>query len=284
MKKPLNFGLLVFCSYVILSLIATYPAWLHLSDAVIGPEEDNQQNYWTIWWYEQAIFENHISPWFCPIMYHPFGSSLGLHDVGPAYALPGALIALLAGPVAAYNLLILLSFPLAAISTYLLAADMRFSVAAAWTAGLVFAFSPFLPAHAQHHLQMTGIHWFPLLVLALRRTRARGSWKWPGLAALFFALSGLSSLYFAIFSAMLTAMILAWNSYADRNDLGGLVKRILFLGMIVAGLLLPRAFQAIAAMEEGGEYRLYGAVNHCSDLLGLVMPPSAHPLWGETFR
>lgn len=276
--------LIVVLSYILLTLIATYPVWLSISQTVIGPEEDNQQNCWTVWWYHKALFEDHVSPWRCHLMFYPFGASLGLHDVGPAYAFPGALLAQMVGAIASYNTLILLSFVASAFAAYLLVRDMGFRSASAWTAGVVFAFSPFLTVHAQHHLQLTGIHWFPLLALALRRTRADTQWKWPILSGLFFAMAALSSLYFAVFALLLSLCFVVWHCYVDRRVLSKLLPRIAVFGLVPTILLVPRAIVALDAMKEGGEYLLFGASEYCSDLLGLVLPPSTHPLWGDVFE
>jgi hypothetical protein len=282
--RTLHKALLVSVSYLLLALVATYPVWLNMSETVIGPEEDNQQNCWTIWWYQKALFEDHISPWHSHLLFYPFGASLGLHDVGPAYAIPGALLAEVIGAIAAYNTLILLAFVAAGLAAFLLAYDMGFRWPAAWTAGVVFAFSPFLSVHAQHHLQLTGIHWFPLLSLALRRTRAGSRWQWPVLAGLFFAMIGLSSLYFAVFALLLALGFMVWNSYVDRQVLSKLLPRLLVFGLVAAVLLVPRALLALDAIEEGGEYLLYGASDYCSDLVGLILPPSSHPIWGTVFE
>ncbi len=285
MKTRLRAGSIIILSFVLLSLVATYPAWLHLSEAVIGPPEDNQQNYWTIWWAQRALFQDHVVPWRCSLIYYPYVTSLGLHDVGLAYTLPGALLAQLIGSAAAaYNLLILLAFPLSAGAMYLLARDIGVSRAAAWVAGVAYAFAPYLPVHAQHHLQQTGIHWFPLLVLTLRRTRAGNPLKWPILAGLCFVSATYSSLYFAMFAMMVGFPILLWNMYADRRQLHVLVRRIAISAGISAVLLAPRGLLVLQATKEGGEYLLLGATEYCSDLLGLFLPPFTHPVWGEVFR
>src|SRR5688572_24925033 len=61
----------------------------------------------------------------------------------PVTDLTGTLLARVTNPVAAYNWLILLSFPLAAVAAYLLARHLALSRSAATIAALAYAFSPF---------------------------------------------------------------------------------------------------------------------------------------------
>ena len=66
----------------------------------------------------------------------------------PVTDIAGALFARVWGAVAAYNWLVLLSFPLSAAAAYLLARHLTLSPAGAGVAAMAFAFSPFHLAHA----------------------------------------------------------------------------------------------------------------------------------------
>src|SRR5580765_5293175 len=61
----------------------------------------------------------------------------------PLTDLPGRALARLVGPVAAYNVLVLATFPLSAVAAYLLARRVVGSHLGAMVAGLAFAFLPF---------------------------------------------------------------------------------------------------------------------------------------------
>jgi uncharacterized membrane protein len=87
----------------------------------------------------------------------------------PVTDITGAVISRVAGPVAAYNWLILLSFPFAAATTYLLARHLALSPAASAVAALAYAFSPFHLAHAAYHPHIAQTQWVPLYLLALWR-------------------------------------------------------------------------------------------------------------------
>src|SRR5688500_14483714 len=66
----------------------------------------------------------------------------------PVTDMAGAALARLVGSVAAYNWLVLLTFPLAAAGAYLLGRELRLSPAGAAFAALVYAFAPFHIAQA----------------------------------------------------------------------------------------------------------------------------------------
>src|SRR5258708_29395859 len=87
----------------------------------------------------------------------------------PVTDMTGALLARLSGPVAAYNWLVLFSFPLSAVAAYLLARHLSLSPAGATLAALAYAFSPFHLAHAAYHPHVAQTQWIPLYLLALWR-------------------------------------------------------------------------------------------------------------------
>ena len=94
--------------------------------------------------------------------------SLGLYSQ-PVTDLTGAAIARVTGAVAAYNWLVLLSFPLSAAFAYLLARHLALPPSGALLAALLFAFSPFHLAHAAYHPHIAQTQWLPLYLLALWR-------------------------------------------------------------------------------------------------------------------
>jgi hypothetical protein len=87
----------------------------------------------------------------------------------PITDVTGALIARAAGGVAAYNWVVLLSFPLAAVAAYLLARHLALSPFAAAGSAMAFAFAPFHLAHAAYHPHIAQVQWVALYFLALWR-------------------------------------------------------------------------------------------------------------------
>src|SRR6185436_11773214 len=117
-----------------------------------------------------------------------------------------------AGPVAAYNWLVLLTFPLSAVAAYLLARDLALSPASAAFAAIVFAFSPFHLAHAAYHPQIAQTQWMPLYFLALWRCLDDSTPAAIGFLAIAAVGVTLSNFYGGLIAAVLTpvAVIAYW--------------------------------------------------------------------------
>ncbi len=92
--------------------------------------------------------------------------SLGVYSQ-PLTDLPASWLATMMGPVAAYNAIVLLTFPLAAVTAFLLARHLRLSRMGAALAAMLFAFSPFHVAQAAYHPHVAQVQWMPLYLLAL---------------------------------------------------------------------------------------------------------------------
>jgi hypothetical protein len=124
--------------------------------------------------------------------------------VQPLTDIPGALLERAAGPVAAYNWLVLLTFPLSAAAAYLLARHLALTPAAAAIAAMAFAFSPFHLAHAAYHPQVAQTQWIPLYLLLLWRCLDEGTVAAMALLALSIAGVTLSNFYGGLIAAVMT--------------------------------------------------------------------------------
>src|SRR6185436_10370703 len=131
--------------------------------------------------------------------------SLGLY-AQPVTDLTGAAIARLTGAVAAYNWLVLLSFPLSAAAAYLLARHLALPAAGALLAALLFAFSPFHVAHAAYHPHIAQTQWLPLYLLALWRCIDDATWRAVAFLAVATVTVTLSNFYGGLIAAVITPM------------------------------------------------------------------------------
>src|SRR4051812_33313843 len=128
-----------------------------------------------------------------PIVFGPY--------VQPLTDVPGALMARVVGAVAAYNWIVLVTFPLSAAAAYALARYLRLSAAAAAVAAIAFAFSPFHIAQAAYHPHIAQTQWIPLYLLALWRCLDRPSPAAVVLLGLAAAAVTLSNFYGGLLSA-----------------------------------------------------------------------------------
>ncbi|HEY6555328.1 MAG TPA: 6-pyruvoyl-tetrahydropterin synthase-related protein, partial [Vicinamibacteria bacterium] len=126
----------------------------------------------------------------------------------PLTDLPGRALRRVVGAVAAYNLLVLATFPLAAAAAYLLARYVVGSHLGAMVAGLVYAFLPFHLAQATQHPHVAQTQWLPLYFLALWRCLDRPDLRRALLLLAATAAVTLSNFYGALIAAVLTPVAL----------------------------------------------------------------------------
>ena len=205
----------------------------------------------------------------------------------PVTDIPGALIARVSGGVAAYNWLVLLSFPLAAVAAYLLARHLALSPVAAAVAAMAYAFSPFHLAHAAYHPHIAQAQWIPLYLLALWRCLDRATpWSVGLLAAAAIAVT-LSNFYGGLIAAVITPAAVAayWlairrgHAHATRSltITVGALALIAVSGVAYAVL----SAGAVVANPEAFAFPRADAFRYSATWLSYLVPPVAHPLLGD---
>jgi len=153
-QKP---SFLAFVYFAVLSIIMTYPLVARMGSAAAGAGGDGSYFIWLVGWYQKALFQLKISPFFAPYLNYPQGWNLATTDTTPAMvalALPGSL---LFGPTWGYNFAMLLSFILSGWAMYLWVKNLTGDVWAGLVGGMVFAYLPFRMAHfVVGHLSLAG--------------------------------------------------------------------------------------------------------------------------------
>ncbi|HYT46744.1 MAG TPA: hypothetical protein VEP90_30740 [Methylomirabilota bacterium] len=147
-----------FLFYLIVSyLLFAFSIGLNLTTSYIGTSSHDQLQFiWTLYWWPYAI-SHHINPFFSTFIWHPYGTDL---SIAPA-SVPGASfialpITLIFGPVASYNLLIIVGSALSAFFTFLITNYLTKSYKAGVIAGLLFGFSTYQFVQVTHlHVELT---------------------------------------------------------------------------------------------------------------------------------
>jgi len=296
-------SLLVLLAYFFLTGIMTWPAILHLTDAIPGDGFDGWQNYWNLWWVKQALLVEGANPFFTDYLYPPYGVSLLFHTLNIFNGLWTLPIQLNFGLAVAYHSVVFLSFGLAGYGAYLLslytltrlfpsAAHLRL---AAFAGGTVFTMSPFHLAHLLGHMQVFSMIWLPFYVLWLLRTldtwnaSPTATWPWrdAGLSLLFLILASLVDWYHTLYLLIFTGLALLWTLWRRRNAAWPARLRPVWLvlaiglafGLLLAPLILPmiREASARADLETG----LFQNISLSADLLAFITPSEMHPIWGD---
>jgi hypothetical protein len=200
--------LLALAGYTTLTLIVTWPLALRLSSVVPHDAGDPLLNTWILWWnaYTMPLTER----WWSPPMFWPMRGAMALSEHMLGLSLVATPLQWLgAGPVAAYNLLFLLSFPLCALAAHALGYALTGRHDAAAIAGLTFAFNPYRTSQLSH-LQILWSFWMPLALMALHRYAGDGRARWLALFAAMWAGEALSNGYFQLFFPLLLVLWVAW--------------------------------------------------------------------------
>jgi hypothetical protein len=244
-----------------------------------------------LWAPTERIFGNEINgrhhdPY--TVMRQFAGAPVARPYVQPVTDLAGRALGRVLHPVAAYNVVVLATFPLAAVFGCLLAFVLTESRGVSVAAGLAFAFSPFHLAQAVDHPHIAQVQWIPLFLLALwwsvhGFTIVRGA-----LLVAATALVALSNFYGALIAASIApfALVFFWLSPARAQpvgrprDLGATAG--LLLAMAVAGLAIVSyaAPSVLGAPHRYAAHPLEPAL-YSARWWTYLLPPVDHAVMGE---
>lgn len=211
--------------------------------------------------------------------------SVGVYSQ-PVTDITGALIARVSGAVAAYNWLVLLSFPLSAAAAYVLARHLALSRAGAAVAAMAYAFSPFHLAHAAYHPHIAQTQWIPLYLFALWRcldAPSPAAVAFLGVAALTVTLS---NFYGGLIAAAITPVSVAAYWLATRRAHPQSMRRLSLtvgsLGLIAACGIAYASYVArdVVVARTAFAFPRADLVLHSATWWGYLVPPVEHPLLG----
>ncbi len=195
----------------------------------------------------------------------------------PATDWTGAALAHLTGPIAAYNVIILLSFPLAAAATDLFVFLLTGSSVASLTAGLLVMFAPFHLAHAAYHPHIAQIGWQALVFAAVvafvdRPTVVGGvalgvSLLWLGAADFYGGFIGLTLAPVVALTRAVTARTHRSIAAAVFVAIGGIITLAGVSWWLHAGAATPHFDDAQVQMFRARWW-------------AYVLPPVDQPIWG----
>lgn len=237
-QRPLRVHLVALVAYTVLAVVMTLPLALRLGDTLLGTDSNAiNDTYFSVWifgWQAQQLIADPVNL-FQGNIFFPFPNTLAFSEI----ILPAALLYLpleyaSSNPVFAYNLVVLLTFPLNAFAMYLYTLDWfptagvgtrhegdpaksRTALyAAAFLAGIIFAFCTYKMGELRH-VQLLMAMFMPLTLMYVARFMRAPTFHNAFLTALFFALNALSSLYYAVFLAFAVALYvgldLVWRRF-----------------------------------------------------------------------
>ena len=264
--------------YLALAVLLTWPLVLKLPAVVPHDLGDPLLSTSALWW------NAHVTPltarWWNGFAFFPGTGTTAFsdHRLGESlFATP--LQWLGASPVTAYNLTLLVTFPLCAIAAYWLAFTLTHRDDAAMLCGLAYGFNPYRMAHLEH-LELLAAFGMPAALAALHlyaRTRHRG-WLIVFGAAL--VIQALCTSYYALFFGVLLALWIPWFCrWSDWRAAGEVV--VVCLCALV--MLTPIAVGYWRIHHAYGFTRTFREIQALSaDLSSLVTASPLMALWGWT--
>ena len=128
---------------------------------------------------KHAVFDLHVSPLYTNYVIYPFVSPLAGHTLALLWGLVTAPLQDVIGLTPTFNLVVLLTFVLAATCMYAFARRHVRQQSIAVLAGLIFAFTPAMLHRASvGHLDKLSIFWLPLVLLLWDKTIESRRWTW----------------------------------------------------------------------------------------------------------
>jgi hypothetical protein len=206
----------------------------------------------------------------------------------PLTDLPGRGLAVLVGPVAAYNLVVLATFPLAAAAAYLLGRRVLGSHPGAMTAGLAYAFLPYHVTQAAGHPHVAQTQWMPLYLLALWSCVDRPGLFRATLLVASAAAVALADFYAGFVAAVMSPVALA--AYGFASPRGTSWRRVaatalVLLAAAAGGVLLVRHLVPAVVGSPGSlgvpRAELFA---WSARWWSYLVPPVEHPLLGPRAR
>jgi hypothetical protein len=135
----------------------------HLSDSYIGTGTDpGAFIFFLEWW--KYVFSHHVNPFITHLQWAPTGTNLAWTAFIPLFGISAIPFTAALGPVASYNVLMLLCPALAAWAAFSLCRYLCTSRLPAFIGGYIFGFSPYILAHLTAHLNLVLIFTLPWMV------------------------------------------------------------------------------------------------------------------------
>ncbi len=277
-------SVLIFSSYALLSLVFTYPLVINLTTHVPGEVEGDVPVYiWNLWWMKHSLLEWH-SPLFSDFIFAPYGVSLAFHAFVFLKAFIAVPLQALMSAWMAYNLLILFTFAMAGYAMFLLARHLTGDSHAAWVAGLVYAFSPYMLTRSLGHLNYLSGEWIPLYILCLMRLIETRQRRWAVAGSVFLLLTAYCEYYYLIYLTLFTGFYLGWRFWRNKQELlhAEFLRHFALMGALALVGFAPILWILFATAQSDYLYGGWGATAKLgADLAAFVTPPPGSLLYGD---
>ncbi|GIW02960.1 hypothetical protein [Roseiflexus sp.] len=227
--RAVAIDLLALTCYLPLALLVTWTLALRFNTELFGGidnipgrfrfagYEEAGLHLWRLWWVSEALLHA-VHPFWTDLLFYPDGVQLYVQTLSAPNAVITLPIYLLAGPVAAFNTVIVLGFALTGFGIFLLARQYAGGFWGPLLCGVLVALGPFHLGQLQNsHNHLFSMQWIPLYLHALTLLDERGG-RWRiGYAAGMATLVVLSDWYWASVCGVLTMVWMIIGGFIARR-------------------------------------------------------------------
>lgn len=288
-RKPWVWTVGAFVVYCLLALPAYWPILPHPRSFV--PGYDPMDQAWQVWllrWVPYALAHGH-NPLLSNWSNYPFGINLAQNTYMPLLGLIMTPVTVLVSPVASYNLLLWLSFPLSAVAMFWVLRRWTGSLTASFIGGILYGFSAYVVGQGFGHVMFSFVplpplYFYQLHKLVVRRdgSPVRDGLILGGIAVAQFFISAEVVLDLATMSAIAIVVLILGNygevtARAARYVLRGLIAGA---GLVVVFVAYPVWYMLRGPQHYVGLFRPVNAYR--ASLLDALTPTYAQhfsPSW-----
>ena len=197
-------------AYVGITIAYSWPLPRMMGSGIAHDPYDPLLNAWILWWSTKAI--PLTATWWNAPFFYPAPGALAFseHLLGLA-PLSAPVIAVTHNALAGYNVALLASFVLSALSAHFLAYTLTRRHDVSFLAGLAYGFAPYRLAHVPH-IQVVSSYWIPFCLAALHRFDRTGNRWWAAAAAAAWLVQSYANGYYLFFLVPLVILWLLWHA------------------------------------------------------------------------
>jgi len=245
--------------YVCVALVFAWPLPLHLGDSLLGPIGGDTGVYvWNLWVFRHEIVEHGRFPFSTSeILALNAGTPLTLHNyTSLANVIAFPLLPWL-GTVATFNVLTIASGAVSAFAAFLLLRRLSGDPAAAWVAGLLFGFSPFMTARSTAHFSLVQAAALPAFALALDRVRQAPTLRRGAVTGALVGIAFLCDPYYAVYCLLMAGYAAVWMAVSVQRGAARAVPAMFRVGIDIA-IMCVAGLVAGVMIRGGGRFEWLG--------------------------
>ena len=244
--------------YVCVAIAFAWPLPAQLGTAVPGPVGGDTGVYlWNLWVFRHEILQGHF-PFATPqILSVTSPAPLTLHNYTTFANIVAFPLLPIFGTVATFNLLLIANTVAAAFAMFVFARRVTGDGAAAWVAGAVFGFSPFMSARLTEHFSLVMAAPLPVFALLLDRMRSAPTTGVAIVAGMVVSWAFLSEPYYAVYCLLMAGFTVVYRMVSIQPRAAPIIgagwRALIDIGIVcLAGLIIG------ILLRGGGRFEVLG--------------------------